>query len=609
MDEMFEPPDLDRRAFLKAAGSSLAAGLLSGPLTSALGQSSAPPRGATLARGVVFHDTDGSGHRTPEKAGIAGVLVSNGRQIVRTAADGRYELPVGERAEIFVIKPSGWMVPVSALQLPQFYYLHRPTGSPAMGKPEDADYIFPNVAPTGPLPASIDFPLRPQREPEKFRVLVFGDTQPGNEVQLDWMARDTIAELQGVKDVAFGLTVGDLVNVGRLQFLCRVNELQAMIGVPWLNVPGNHDLNFVAPNQELSFETFKSSNGPTTYAWEYGAVSFLMLTNVFWKGYAGHAVSDDPESGGEPQIARKNYEMAMAEADWEFLAAYIATVPHDRLLVVAMHMNLVRGMPVAGRDGFAMEAGTPFTRRFLQAISGHPRTLSISGHTHRQAHYFLGREHGFDGEGAHHHWNTVCVRGSGYRGALDEDGIPHCVSQCGTPNGYSFLSFDGNRYAIDFRASRRPVDHQMNIYAPSRVAAATGEPEVLVNIFAGSERSTVEMRAAGGKWIALAMTYRIDPGIAMIVAAQLGAEPWVGPPYKGDLERPCEHLWVARIPARLPLGMQLIDVRTTDMFGQTFHARRPIMVVENLTPLREYPENLSGARVAPETKKRGRVPR
>lgn len=585
--------EIERRAFLKAAGSSLAVGLLSNPLTSLLGQPSAPARGATLARGIVFHDTDGTGKRTPEKPGVAGVLVSNGRQIVRTAADGSYELPVGERAEIFVIKPSGWMVPVNAVQLPQFYYLHRPKGSPPMGKPEDAEYIFPNVAPTGPLPDSIDFPLRRQSEPAKFRVLVFGDTQPGNEVQIDWMARDTIAELRGVEDVAFGLTVGDLVNVGRLQFLPRVNELQAMVGVPWLNIPGNHDLNFVAPNQELSFETFKSSNGPTTYAWEYGAVNFLLLTNVFWKGYAGHAVSEDPESGGESQIARKNYEMAMPEADWEFLTTYIATVPRDRLLVVAMHMNLVRGMPAAGSDGFAMEAGTPFTRRFLQAISSHPRTLSISGHTHRQAHYFLGRELGFDGEGAHHHWNTVCVRGSGYRGALDEDGIPHCVSTCGTPNGYSFLTFAGNRYAVDFRASRRPASYQMNIYAPSRVAAATGEPEVLVNVFAGSERSTVEMRIAGGNWISLRMTYRIDPAVAEIVRAQNSVEPWVGPPYQGGTDRASEHLWVARMPPRLPLGMQLVEVRSTDMFRQTFHAQRPMMVVEKLTPLREYPELLS----------------
>ena len=596
--------DVERRAFLKTAGGSLAAGLLSGPLTAVLGQSHPPARETTLACGVVFHDTDGSGKRTPGKPGVAGVLVSNGREIVRTAADGRYELPVGERAEIFVIKPSGWMVPVDARQLPQFYYLHRPNGSPAMGQPEDAEYIFPNVAPTGPLPDSIDFPLRPQHEPEKFRIVVFGDTQPGNEVQLDWMARDTIAELRGIEGVAFGLTVGDLVNVGRLQFLPRVNELQAMVGVPWLNVPGNHDLNFVAPNQELSFETYKSNNGPTTYAWEYGAVNFLLLTNVFWKGYSGHELSDDPESGGVPQIARKNYEMAMPEADWEFLTAYLATVPRDHLLVVAMHMNLVRGRPAEGRDGFTLEAGTPFTRRFLQAISGHPRTLSISGHTHRQAHYFLGRELGFNGEGAHHHWNTVCVRGSGYRGALDEDGIPHCVSQCGTPNGYSFLRFDGSRYAIEFRASRRPADYQMAVYAPSRVAAATGEPEVLVNVFGGSERSSVEMRTAGGKWTALKMTYRVDPGFADILAAQRGPEPWVGPPYKGDTERPCEHLWVAPLPSRLPLGMQLIEVRTTDMFGQTFTARRPIMVVEKLLPLREYPENFSASRAVAETKKR-----
>lgn len=580
-------PDLARRDFIKTMGSAVAAGMLA----SRLGGAPAPSP-MQLARGVVFHDTDSSGKLTGAKPGVAGVLVSNGRQIVRTDGEGRYELPIGERGEIFVIKPRNWMVPVNALQLPQFYYLHRPTGTPAMARPEDAAYEFPGVPPTGPLPEAVNLPLRPRPEPERFRVLLCGDPQPGNEVQLDWMGRDVVAELRGVQDVAFGITVGDLVNVGRLQFLPRVNELQAMVGVPWLNVPGNHDLNFVAPTQELSFETYTSLCGPTTYAWEHGAVHFLMLNNVFWKGHAGHEQSPDVEAGGAVQINRKNYEMGLSESGWEFFANYVATVPRDHLLVVAMHMNLVRGMPKpdGGTNGFAMEAGTVFTRRFLETISGHPRTLSISGHTHRQAHYFLGPEHGFTGEGRHHHFNSVCVRGAGYRGALDEDGIPHSLSTCGTPNGYSFLTFEENRYSIAYRAARRREDFQLNIHAPARVAAATGQPEVLVNVFAGSERSKVELRVAGDAWTTMQMTYRIDPAMALIVAEQRGAAPWRGPRYQGGTERACEHLWVARLPERLPTGMQLIEVRTTDMFGQNSGATRPIMVVDRLAPLPDYPE-------------------
>jgi flavoprotein len=39
-------------------------------------------------------------------SGIAGVLVSNGRHVVKTDAAGRYTLPIDEESIIFVIKPT-----------------------------------------------------------------------------------------------------------------------------------------------------------------------------------------------------------------------------------------------------------------------------------------------------------------------------------------------------------------------------------------------------------------------------------------------------------------------------------------------------------------------
>jgi hypothetical protein len=72
--------------------------------------------------GVVFEDRSGTGVRQPDDPGIAGVLVSNGHDVVRTDADGRYALPVDDEAVIFVIKPTGYAVPVDHVMLPRFYY-------------------------------------------------------------------------------------------------------------------------------------------------------------------------------------------------------------------------------------------------------------------------------------------------------------------------------------------------------------------------------------------------------------------------------------------------------------------------------------------------------
>ena len=81
--------------------------------------------------GIVFEDRDGSG-ASAANPGLAGVLVSNGRDVAVTGADGRYTLPLPDEATIFVIKPAGFMPPVEPLtNLPRFYRHHHPKGSPA----------------------------------------------------------------------------------------------------------------------------------------------------------------------------------------------------------------------------------------------------------------------------------------------------------------------------------------------------------------------------------------------------------------------------------------------------------------------------------------------
>ena len=77
--------------------------------------------------GTVFEDRDGSGALGASNPGLAGVLVSNGRDVAVTGPDGRYTLPLPEEATIFVVKPAGFMPPVEPLtNLPRFYRHHQP---------------------------------------------------------------------------------------------------------------------------------------------------------------------------------------------------------------------------------------------------------------------------------------------------------------------------------------------------------------------------------------------------------------------------------------------------------------------------------------------------
>jgi hypothetical protein len=508
----------------------------------------AAPAGAgdQFASGVVFHDRNRDGVRDRFDFGIRDVAVSNGRDVVLTDWRGRYRLAVENDTVVFVVKPAGWATPVDENQIPRFYYIHKPEGSPV-------DLTYPGVSPTGPLPQQIDFALYRQREPRSFRAIVFGDTQPYSIEELDLLGNDIVEELIGA-DAAWGVTLGDLVG-DDLSLFDPLNRTVSRIGVPWYNVIGNHDLNLRALSNQYSDDTFERVYGPATYAFAYGRVHFIVLNDVVYSGFDAEKQQPGPYSGG------------LSNRQLEFIENYLATVPRQRLVVLMLHI------PFDSPPHFV-----PEYRALLEILRDRPHTLSLAAHTHFQENQFFGLEEGFDGPDPHHQLIHATTSGSWWLGAADEIGIPHATMRCGAPNGYSILHFDGHRYSVRFKAARRPSDYQMNIFAPrSTTSEESGETEILVNVFAGSERSRVEMRLGeSGDWTLLQQEARKDPYYLAAIERDLERNPrprYVLPP---AIKSP--HLWVGTLPANVPIGTHALEVRTTDMYGQVFRAHRLIRV-------------------------------
>ncbi|MGC4032399.1 MAG: calcineurin-like phosphoesterase C-terminal domain-containing protein [Tepidisphaeraceae bacterium] len=561
--------DLSRRDLL---GRALAVGAGAVLLPAIQAPAAAADEATETARGIVFDDDAGTGKRSAGSKGIEGVLVSNGRDVVRTDAAGKYALPVKDGDVIFVIKPAGWMTPLNEYNLPTFYYFHRPAGSPQW-KPKnwqdlDPIWFYKGSKPTGPLPASIDFPLRRREELDEFKVVIFGDTQISHDRQIEWMSRDTLAELVGTSGVAFGLSLGDLVNVGLCYLFEPLNQMQAKTGFPWYVVPGNHDQNLVTPNDELADEQFRSVYGPTTYAFEYGPVSFLMIENIMRRPFSKLSEPATQPATGRP--AGDDYGCGLREDQWQFVENYLKTVPKDRQLVLCMHI------PLTG-EGADEKA---FAKRLLGLLNGRPHTLSMSGHTHIQRHSFLGADRGFAGPGTHHHFNSICVRGDGYRGMFDELRIPTCQACDGTPNGYSFITFTKTGYAIRYKPSRQPTDYQMNVFVPPRIKSKNvTTTAVQANVFAGSERSVVRMRVNGGSWQPMKLTPQFDPSITWVLEAQNKPESWLGSKYTHSDAPQSFHIWEAEIGTKIPVGTHVLEVESQDMFGQVDHATTLFRVV------------------------------
>ncbi|HOI49131.1 MAG TPA: metallophosphoesterase N-terminal domain-containing protein, partial [Prolixibacteraceae bacterium] len=224
--------------------------------------------------GYVFEDVNANGKRDRKEAGIAGVGVSNGREVVLTDPSGKYILPIGSDDIVFVVNPTGYQTPVSADRLSKFYYIHKPQGSPSLK--------FAGVPPTGNLPASVDFPLYRSKEGEDFEILLFGDPQAYNKNELRYFDQRIVSELAGNADrFAFGISVGDLVGDNPDLFVPYVETIKK-IGIPWYNVIGNHDLNHDAQTDQQADESYEQVFGPSTYSFNYGKAHFIIIKDILW---------------------------------------------------------------------------------------------------------------------------------------------------------------------------------------------------------------------------------------------------------------------------------------------------------------------------------------
>ena len=118
--------------------------------------------GQTDIQGIVFLDNNKNGVQDANEPGIENVLVSNGRDVVRTSKTGNWKLDADPKAEqVFVIKPSGYQVPVSSYQTPLYY--------------------------SGISNQNIEFPLYKQEENNSFSVVYFGDTQASGTKEMDYI--------------------------------------------------------------------------------------------------------------------------------------------------------------------------------------------------------------------------------------------------------------------------------------------------------------------------------------------------------------------------------------------------------------------------------------
>src|SRR5262245_29010123 len=226
----------------------------------------------TPITGVVYEDTNGNGRRDAGERGLGGVVISNQKDVVKTAADGAYKLAGGGYGVIFASVPDGF----------------RAVGT-----------FWRRVAEvSGP----IDFALATRQPAADFTFIHASDTH---------VSRQSLDRLQQFRSIAemrrpdFVLVSGDLVrdalrvpeDEARGYYDLYVDEIRRFQMPVW-SVPGNHEnfgierhLSLVSPKNPLYGKgMYRQRLGPNYYSFTYGGVHFVGLDSVdiadLW--YYGH---------------------------------------------------------------------------------------------------------------------------------------------------------------------------------------------------------------------------------------------------------------------------------------------------------------------------------
>lgn len=481
----------------------------------------------------IYLDTNRNGLMDASESGVSDIAVSDGERIVRSGPDGRYRLPAEPGKTLFVIKPPAYALPRRKDGLPDFFANQASNlGGLRYGGVKESDS------------ACRSFALWPADEnlagDGLLSVLVFGDPQPKSSIDVDYYRRDIVAPLAGKADAQLGISLGDIAH-DDLTLLPEIKAADAALATPWLYAAGNHDLDFDAPDDAHSLESFRNQFGPDTFAWEQPLANFIVLDDVVYL------------PGRTP-----DYIGGLRESQFAFLQAYLAAADKSKLLVIAAHIPLFNAR--SDRETFRLAD----RKRLFALLAPFRDVLLLTAHSHTQTHVMHGPASDWFGTGRLHEYNAGATCGAFWSGVKDKAGIPDTVMSDGTPNGYARLLIDRNDYRLNWFNARQQPNQAMALHAPDvlRQGAYPGFG-VTANVFMARPDTVVEARIDAGDWRPMQRVNQADPRILQINVLDDRSET-LRAYDRAPEATPSSHLWRMALPTDLALGTHRITVRARD---------------------------------------------
>lgn len=499
-----------------------------------------------MAKGIVFEDSNKNNFFERSEKRLANVQISNGTDVVSTNSKGEYSISVDENTVLFVIKPSGYKVPLNEFNQPQFYYIHKPNGSPALK--------YGGTKPTGSLPKQINFPLVKQSEEDNFSALIFGDPQAYTLEEVDFFSRGIVDDLKGIKNMQFGLSLGDLVGDDLILHQPYIKAVSD-VGIPWYNLMGNHDMDFDAKEDRFSDDTYENNFGPANYSFNIGQAHFIVLDNILYP---------DPRD-------KKGYWGGFREDQLIFIENDLKHIPKDKLIVLAFHIPLDH----TNEDSFRNSD----RQRLFDLLKAFPNTVSMSAHTHLQQQLYYDKKDGWHQSKPHHEYNVGTTSGDWYSGVKDEKGIPQSTMRDGTPKGYAIMHINGNNYSFEYKTANKSINSQIGLYHTQKVKTGKRTKAMLMaNFYMGHSDDLVEYRIDQGPWKKMNFDPSIDYAYTESIINYDSGK------FNNYNNRPSDavkstHNWSIRLPRYENVGQHQIEVRAFDRYGKLHTASSKFEVI------------------------------
>ncbi|MFT7471456.1 MAG: hypothetical protein ACI8XU_001352 [Kiritimatiellia bacterium] len=515
-----------------------------------------------IIRGSVYSETNNNNRRDRFEAGIAGINVSNGCQVVQTDGGGNYLIPIHATQILFITKPAEFDLQLDENNIPQFFYRHYPDGTPKEIAGTSIEWAWPVIESTGPLPSVMNFGLiAREQSASEFTAHAFADTQARFEIGQDMLREDLVNPLIGNPySVEFGITVGDVV-YDNLGLYDRHKAMMALMEIPQWNLPGNHDINFASPDSIFANETFKSHFGPTYYSFNHGNAHFVALNNV---EYAGDG----------KLFGNSGYRGFIPEHQLQWLAQDLANISSEKLIVIATHIPLVS----EADDGLSESHSGPNTENFsrlLDILEPFSNIYGIAGHdTSNSWKVEVNHNHGWQGQPWIAH-TLAEVRGSGWpKGLRDARGVRDSIMEDGNPNGFYVLRFDDHAVTPDFipfpfgpdaaQRLRITLDPPLSEIEGGSINRGTAQTDtkVVVNLFDGGVRDSVWAFIDGGEARAMTYVVRTDPFVERLDRLYQDTDSEYSPAARSA------HIWEMNLPDDLGEGLHTVEIKSEDEFGQ-----------------------------------------